>query len=50
MSSVKDTDYLQYRQVCNIRHILVGNEIVDHSDVVRAWRVCAAPTTSSFLT
>ena len=32
-----------YRQVSNIRRTLIGNEIVDHSDVV-------APTTSSFST
>ena len=36
-----------YRKVSNIRHTLVGNKIVDHSDVVGAAR---APTTSSFLT
>ena len=39
-----------YRQVSNIRHTLVGNEIVDHSDVVGASPVGAAPTTSSFST
>ena len=32
---------LDYRQVSNIRHTLVGNKIVDLSD---------APTTSSFST
>ena len=41
---------LIYRQVSNIRHILVGNNIVDHSDVVGASPVGAAPTTSSFST
>ena len=39
-----------YRQVCNIRRTLVGNKIVDHSDVVGASPVGAAPTTSSFPT
>ena len=37
-----------YRKVSNIRRILVGNKIVDHSDVVGASPVGAAPTTSSF--
>ena len=32
----------------NIRCILVGNNIVDHSDVVGASPVGATPTTSSF--
>ena len=31
-----------YRQVSNIRHTLVGNKIVDHSDVVGASPVGAA--------
>ena len=39
-----------YRQVSNIRRILVSNAIVDHSDVVGASPVGAAPTTSSFST
>ena len=39
-----------YRQVSNIRCTLVGNKIVDHSDVVRTSPVGAAPTTSSFST
>ena len=39
-----------YRQVSNIRRTLVGNMIVDHSDVVGASPVGAAPTTSSFST
>ena len=39
-----------YRQVSNIRRTLVGNLIVDHSDVVGASPVGAAPTTSSFST
>ena len=39
-----------YRQVSNIRRTLVGNNIFDHSDVVGASPVGAAPTTSSFST
>ena len=39
-----------YRQVSNIRRTLEGNKIVDHSDVVGASPVGAAPTTSSFST
>ena len=40
----------EYRQVSSIRRTLVGNQIVDHSDVVGASPVGAAPTTSSFST
>ena len=40
----------EYRETSNIRHTLVGNRIVDHSDVVGASPVGAAPTTSSFST
>ena len=39
-----------YHQTSNISRTLVGNEIVDHSDVVGASPVAAAPTTSSFST
>ena len=39
-----------YRQVSNIRGSLVANKIFDHSDVVGASPVGAAPTTSSFST
>ena len=39
-----------YRKVSNIRRTLVGKKIVDHSDVVGASPVGAAPTTSSFST
>ena len=39
-----------YRKVSNIRRTLVGNKIVDHSDVVGVSPVGAAPTTSSFST
>ena len=42
--------YVIYRQVSNISRTLVGNKIVDHSDVVGASPVGAAPTTSSFST
>ena len=44
-----DTQH-NYRKTSNIRHALVGNKIVDHSDVVGASPVGAAPTTSSFST
>ena len=43
--SVKD-----YRQVSNISRTLVGNKIVDHSNVVGATPIGAAPTTSSLST
>ena len=39
-----------YRKTSNISRTLVGNEIVDNSDVVGASPVGAAPTTSSFST
>ena len=39
-----------YREVSNLSRTLVGNKIVDHSDVVGASPVGAAPTTSSFST
>ena len=39
-----------YRQVSDISRTFVGNKIVDHSDVVGASPVGAAPTTSSFST
>ena len=39
-----------YRQVSTIRRTLVSNNIVDHSDVVGALTIGAAPTTSSFST
>ena len=37
-----------YRQNANTKRILIGNKIVDHSDVVGASPVGAAPTTPSF--
>ena len=39
-----------HRHTSNIRGPLVDNKIVDHSDVVGASAVGAAPTTSSFAT
>ena len=39
-----------YHKTSNIRRPLVANKIVDHSDVVGASPVGAAPTTSSFST
>ena len=47
---VKDPITNNYRKVSNIRRTVVGNIIVDHSDVVGASPVGAAPTTSSFST
>ena len=38
----------KYRQISNISRTYVGNNIVDHSDVVGISPVGAAPTTSSF--
>ena len=43
-------DSTGYHQVSNIRRTLIGNKIVDHSDVVGASPVGAAPTTSLFST
>ena len=39
-----------YRKTSNISRTLIGNEIVDNSDVVEALPVGAAPTSSSFST
>ena len=45
------TNYIHmYCQTSNISNTLVGNKIVDHSDIVGASPVGAAPTSSSFLT
>ena len=46
----RQTTQQAYRQVSNIRRTLVSNKIVDHSDVVGASPVGAAPTASSFST
>ena len=43
-------EVINYHQTSNISHTLVGNKIVDHSDVVGASPVGTAPTTSSFST
>ena len=40
----------QHREISDIKRTLVGNTIVDHSDVVGASPVGAAATTSSFST
>ena len=45
-----DAAICDYRQVSNIRHTLVGNSIVDHSDVVGAVPRGDAPTTSEWST
>ena len=42
--------YCDYRKTSNIRRTIVGNKIVDRSDVIGASPVGAAPTTSSFST
>ena len=42
--------YNGYRKTSNISRTSVGNKIIDHSDVVGASPVGAAPTTSSFST
>ena len=41
---------LYYRKISNASRTLVGNKIVDHSDVVGASPAGAAPTTFSFST
>ena len=43
-------EYETYRQISNIRRTFADNIIVDHSYVVGASPVGAAPTTSSFPT
>ena len=43
-------DKVSHCQTSNISHTLVGNDIADHSDVVGASPVIAAPTTSLFST
>ena len=48
--TILSNDFLFYRQVSNISRTLLGNWIVDHSDVVGASPVGAASTTSSFST
>ena len=41
---------MSYRQTSNISHILVGDKIVNHTYVIGAWPVGAAPSKSSFST
>ena len=41
-----DDNKTKYRRASNISRTLVGNKIVDNSDVVGASPVDAAPTTS----
>ena len=48
MVDLYDNLFKMYRQVFNTRRALVGNSIVDHSDVVGAAPTGDAPTTSSF--
>ena len=48
-SCANPTIYM-YRKTSHISRTLVGNKIVDNSDVVGASPVGAAPTTSSFWT
>ena len=50
LQKLMDTSDKIYRLVSNIGRTLVGNQIVDHSDVVGASPVGAAPTTFSFST
>ena len=50
ISRTRDTSVINYRKTSNISRTLVGNKIVDNSDVVGASPVGAAPTTSSFST
>ena len=45
-----DSNVLPYRKTSNISRTLVGNKVVDNSDVIGASPVGAAPTTSSFST
>ena len=45
-----EPENIMHRKVSNISRTLVGKKIVDHSDVVGASPVGAAPTTSSFST
>ena len=47
---IRFNQFQEYRKVSNIRRTLVGNKIFDHSDVVGASPVGAAPTTSWFST
>ena len=48
--SIAEISRTFYRKTSSISRTLVGNKIVDNSDVVGASPVGAAPTTSSFST
>ena len=50
VESPGDNELIHYRKTSNISHTLVCNKLVDHSGVVGASPVGAAPTTSSNLT
>ena len=50
MEAKRSSNFFAYRKTSNISRTLVGNKIVDNSDVVGASPVGAAPTTSSFST
>ena len=50
MKFVSKGGIYMYCKISNKRPTLVGNKIVEHSDVVGASHVRAAPTTSSFST
>ena len=50
VSVIPTCENLRYGKTSNMSRTLVGNNIVDHSDVVGASPVGAAPTTSSFST
>ena len=47
--SIPDTS-LKITERKTVKHTLVGDKIVDHSDVVGASTIGVAPTTSSFST
>ena len=47
-NNTKTAAYWKYHKTSNISRTLVGNKIVDNSDVVGTLPVGAAPTTSSF--
>ena len=50
VTSSEATQNGKYRQISDIRRTLAGNKFADHSDVVGASPVGAAPTTSLFST
>ena len=50
LTKSSNTKVHHYCKTSNISRTLVGNKIVDNSDVVGASPVGAAPTTSSFST